>query len=141
METSCLKWGMKINVGKCKIISNDQRDIMIEGSPVGQVTELTFLGSVIPGSESDVKRRIMLASSAFGRLKENIWSRKDIGKNLKIRLQSTNITLMRQRHVLLTFEMRCLRSILGVNLRQRLRNDYICHQLSAEDSCRIYSIH
>ena len=77
---------MKINVGKCKIISNDQRDIMIEGSPVGQVTELTFLGSVIPGSESDVKRRIMLASSAFGRLKENIWSRKDIGKNLKIRL-------------------------------------------------------
>ena len=76
---------MKINVGKCKIISNDQRDIMIEGSPVGQVTELTFLGSVIPGSESDVKRQLMLASSAFGRLKENIWSRKDIGRNLKMR--------------------------------------------------------
>ena len=75
---------MKINVGKCKIISNDQRDIMIEGSPVGKVTEFTFLGGVIPGSESDVKRQLMLASSAFGRLKENIWSRKDIGRNLKI---------------------------------------------------------
>ena len=28
--------------------------------------------------------------------------------------------------------MRCLRSILGVNLRQRLRNDYICQQLIAQ---------
>ena len=37
LETSCLKWGMKINVGKCKSISNDIRDIMIEGSPVGKV--------------------------------------------------------------------------------------------------------
>ena len=41
---------------------------------------------MIPGSESDVKRRIILAYTAFGRLKDNIWSRKDINTNLKIRL-------------------------------------------------------
>ena len=144
LETACLKWGMKINVGKCKIISNDQRDIMIEGSPVEKVREFTFLGSVIPGTESDVKRRIMLASTAFGRLKDTIWSRKDISRNLKMRLYKALIlpiatyasetwTLREsEKQSLLTFEMRCLRSILGVNLRQRLRNTIIRQQLGVQ---------
>ena len=121
---------MKINVGKCKVISNDQRNIMIEGNPVDKVTEFTFLGSVIPGSESDVKRRIMLASSAFGRLKESIWSKKNISRNLKMRLYQALIlpiatyasetwTLREtEKQSLVSFEMRCLRSILGVSLRQ-----------------------
>ena len=132
LEAACLKWGMKINVGKCKVISNDQRNIMIEGNPGDKVTEFTFLGSVIPGSGSDVKRRIMLASSAFGRLKESIWSKKDISRNLKMRLYQALIyyrlphmpgtyasetwTLREtEKQSLVSFEMRCLRSILGVS--------------------------
>ena len=110
-----------------------------------QSAKFTFLGSVILGFESDVKRRIMLAFSAFGSLKENIWYRKDIGRNFKMRLYRTLIlpiatyasetwTLREseKQSLTLTFEMRCLRSILGVNLHQRLRNDYIRHQLSAQ---------
>ena len=51
-----MKWEMKIDVGKCKVISNDRHDdIRIEGSPVEKITEFTFLGSVIPGFESDVE--------------------------------------------------------------------------------------
>ena len=63
---------MKINVPKCKVISSHTQDISIDGNPVEKVDEFTFLGSVVPGSEHDVKRRINLASAAFRRLKENV---------------------------------------------------------------------
>ena len=137
LETACSKWGMKINVRKCKIISNDQRDIMIEGSPVEKTEEFVFLGSLIPGTEPDVNRRIMLASSAFGRLKDSIWSRNDISRNLKLRLYKALIlpiatyaaetwTLCEsEKRALLVFEMKCLRSIAGVSRIQRIRNDTI----------------
>ena len=66
LETSGKKCGMKVNPDKCKIISPNIDDIHIDGSIVGKVEEFTFLGSVAPESSSDVKRRIGLASSAFG---------------------------------------------------------------------------
>ena len=60
---------------------------------VEKAGEFVFLGSVVPGSSSDMERRIELTfgQSAFGRLKEKIWSRKDISISLKIRLYYTLI--------------------------------------------------
>ena len=144
LETSCKKWGMKVNPDKCKIISPDIGDIHIDGSIVGKVEKFTFLGSVVPESSSDVKRRIGLASSAFGRLKEKIWSRKDISMKLKIRLYNALIipiatyasetwTILRDdERRLNVFEMRCLRSILGITLRDHIRNDDIKQELNIE---------
>ena len=86
LEASCAKWGMKVNPAKCKVISSDQNDIKIDGKVVEKVKELIFLGSVVPGTPSDIKRRISLDSSAFGRLKQRVWSNRNITVQLKIRL-------------------------------------------------------
>ena len=81
---ACSKWSMKINVKKCKVISPETDNITIEGNDIEKVESFTYLGSVVPGTESDVKRGIALASTAFGNLKENIFSRKDVPKKLKV---------------------------------------------------------
>ena len=74
---------MKINIKKCKVISPKTDNITIEGNEMEKVESFTYLGSVVPGTESDVKRKIALASTAFGNLKENIFNRKDVPKNSK----------------------------------------------------------
>jgi len=53
-------------------MQSDIQDILVDDAPVEKVNEFKFLGSVLPGSNADIKRRINLASSAFGRLKKNI---------------------------------------------------------------------
>ena len=90
LEKACSKWGMKINVRKCKVISPETDNVTIKGNDIEKVESFTYLGSVVPGTESDVKRRIALASTAFGNLKENIFSRKDVPKKLEVRLYSSN---------------------------------------------------
>ena len=137
LEASCQKWGMKVNPAKCKIISSSPDDIQIEGKDVEKVQEFVFLGSVVPGTSSDVQRRIALAASAFGRLKEKIWSNQNVSMELKIRLYYSLIvpitiyasetwTLrVEEERKLLSFEMKCLRSLLGVSLRDRLKNETI----------------
>ena len=74
---------MKINVKKCKVISPETDNITTEGNDIEKVESFTYLGSAVPGTESDAKRRIVLASTAFGNLKENIFGRKDVPKNSK----------------------------------------------------------
>ena len=68
LEEACIKWGMKINGGKCKVISTSTDIIKIDGKNVDHVEEFVFLGSVVPDTSADAMRRIALAASAFGRL-------------------------------------------------------------------------
>ena len=92
LEASCKKWGMKFNPLKCKVISTDNGIIVIDNAAFEKVSEFTFLCSVVPGSTSDVKRRIRLAARAFGCLKDAIWSRKNISSiTLKVCLYQTLI--------------------------------------------------
>jgi hypothetical protein len=146
LEASCKKWGMKVNPDKCRIISSSTDNIHIDNNVVQKVDEFTFLGSVIPGSSSDIKRRIGLASSAFGRLKEAIWSRKDVSLKLKLRLyhalivpvavyasETWTIRVEDQRK-LSVFEMRCLRCLLGVTLRDRIRNENVRQRLGIDST-------
>ena len=86
LEDACKKWGMKINVTKCKILSPSDDSIQIDGEEVDHVQQFVFPGSVVPDSSTDVTRRIALASSAFGRLHDSIWSRSDVSIKFKVRL-------------------------------------------------------
>ena len=54
---------------------------------VENIDNFVFLGSVVPDTADDVKRRIVLTSSAFGRLKEKIRRNRSIP--LKSRLGYT----------------------------------------------------
>ena len=70
LEEACRKWGMKINGGKCRIISTSTDSIKIDSKNVDHVEESVFLGSVVPDTSADVMRRIALAASAFGTLRK-----------------------------------------------------------------------
>ena len=143
LEEACKKWGMKINSAKCKIISpEDNKAITIDGDPVEHVDNFVFLGSNIPGSTTDIDRRIGMASSAFGRLRSTVWNQLSISHKLKVRLynalilpialyasETWTITSVDLRK-LETFERRCLRAILGVTRYERLSNNYIRDKLN-----------
>jgi len=34
LENACRKWGMKISAAKCKVISSDIRDVLVDDTPV-----------------------------------------------------------------------------------------------------------
>ena len=137
LDAACKKWGMKINGAKCKIISPSDQAVVLDGSEVEHVKEFVFLGSVVPNSSDDVKRRISLASAAFGRLKIPIWQKREISKPLKVRLYKALILPIatyaaetwtiksEDSRKLEAFEMRCLRAISGVKLRDRVRNEKV----------------
>ena len=128
---------MKINGSKCKILSPSDEIITLDCSEVEHVKEFVFLGSVLLNTTDDVKRRVSLASAAFGKLKNPTWSKRDISKPLEVRLYKAFIlpiatyaaetwTLMSEdARRLEAFEMRCLRAIHGVTLRDRCRNDAV----------------
>ena len=139
---ACCRWGMKINPAKCKIMTEDPRDITLNQTPIDKVTNFVFLGSNVPSTEEDVKRRTRLAAWAFGRLKSTIWSNHDITRPLKVRIYQSLILpiatygseswALRKADCrkLEVFEMRCLRSILGVTLLDKIRNDEIRQRLN-----------
>lgn len=58
LEKACRRWGMKINVTKCKVMTEDQQDISLNNTNIEKVEKFVFLGSKVPSTEEDVKRRI-----------------------------------------------------------------------------------
>ena len=108
----------------------------------------TYLGGVITEnalSDQDITRRIGLAHAAMRTL-NTIWTAKDITIPTKVTLYQTLVlpivlhgsetwTLKAaDERRLNTFEMSCLRRILGVSRRERLRNDHIRATLGINSS-------
>lgn len=133
MEESCKKYGLKINGDKCKVISDEElHEITVDDKAIDKVQEFVFLGSVLPGTSSDINRRIALATVAFGKLKKNIWAHKTIPMKLKIRLYYALIipiatyscatwTLKKEdSRKLRVFENNCLRIMLQIKLSDRI---------------------
>ena len=135
---------MKINSKKTKIISESNQQISINGEEINHVEEFNYLGSMIPETSNAIKKRIAIASAAFGRLKEKIWSKRNISFKLKTRLYAALIqpivtyaaetwTIKEEdKRRLESFEMRCLRIIRGVNLTHHMRSDRIREDLDFE---------
>ena len=146
LEEACKAWGMKINVSKCRVMTNDQQNIILDGTTIEKADNFIFLGSNIPSVEVDVKRRTRLAAWAFGRLKNNIWSNQNITRSLKVRIYRALILpiatygaetwTLRKADIsrLESFEMRCLRSIAGVHLLDRIRSKDIRNSLHIKNS-------
>ena len=70
---SCKNFGMKINAAKCKVLSPFGDPVTIDSNPVGHVENFVFLGSYVPNSSNEIKRRIAMAS--FEKLNKLIWKR------------------------------------------------------------------
>ena len=60
--------------------------MVIQGEHSEIVNNFIYLGSSISNVSKDIKKRIDLALSSFGRIRKSIWSNKNIVLKLKIRL-------------------------------------------------------
>ena len=104
---------------------------------------------MLPGSSSNIRRRIGLASSAFGGLKEKISQRylKESQRYLNLTkislyyfliipialyVSETQSILKENERILNTFKMKCVKSVLSINLRDHVRNERIKQALKAE---------
>ena len=72
-------------MAKCKILSPSTETITLGGSEVEHVTNFVSLDSVVLNGSEDVKR-VSMVFSAFGRLRTNIWNKRDINQRFKVRL-------------------------------------------------------
>ncbi|RXM98263.1 RNA-directed DNA polymerase from mobile element jockey [Acipenser ruthenus] len=136
-------YGLKINADKTKVLTTDgsPANVHLDGTQIEQVQEFKYLGSVVQekkvASSTDVHGRIGQAIAAFVSLKWCLWKRANISVKTKIRLFRTLIlpillygsetwTLLKQDlNKLEVFQMRCLRQILSISLRDRIRNETI----------------
>ena len=86
LQQACLKWGMKINFDKCKVLTPSNSNIMIQGELLENVNSFAYLGSSVPNVTKDIERRTALALTSFARLRKSICSNRDILLKLKLRL-------------------------------------------------------
>ena len=140
--------GLRINAKKTEVMAiaknTSQRpftkegtvDITVEGSPVQQVSDFTYLGVIISSDgtiDRELSARIRKASGAFNQL-NNIWKNRNIQTNTKIRIYKAAVltillygsevwnTTKKQHHRLEVFHQRCLRRILRIKWYHRTRN-------------------
>ncbi|KAL5248275.1 hypothetical protein ACHWQZ_G017455 [Mnemiopsis leidyi] len=112
-------------------------DLTVDGNPVKQVTQFTYLGATITSDgkiEKEISVRIGKATGAFNQL-NNIWKNKNISINNKVRIYVAGVitiltygcevwnTTQAQSGRLETFHQYCLRRILRVRWFHRVKND------------------
>ena len=86
LQQTCMKWDMKINFDKSKVLTPSFDNMLIQGEHSEIVNNFIYLGSYISNVNKDIERRIDLALSSFGRIRKSICSNKNIVLKLKIRL-------------------------------------------------------
>ena len=88
--------GLRIHPGKSKILkvkTSGSETIMVGGSQLEEVSEFTYLGSIIDdngGTGADIKTRIGKARAAYGLLNK-VWKDRNISMRTKIRLFQSNV--------------------------------------------------
>ena len=79
LHESCCKWGMKISIKKTKVLSIGYEHglILLDGSVLENVTEFTYLGSIMSqdgGCIAEIDARISKASKVFGFWKKRVFT-------------------------------------------------------------------
>ena len=149
---SSSNFGLKINITKTEVqdISKQPQplNITINGETLKQTEKFTYLGGIISQSgtcSDEVQHRIGKALGVVKSLNK-IWSAKDISCPTKIELYRVLVlsillygaetwTLKKiDENRLNTFEMTCLRKIMGVTRLDKIRNDAIRKSLNIEET-------
>jgi hypothetical protein len=133
-------YGLQINAEKTRVLTTDGSltTVQLDGVQIEQVKEFKYLGSLVQektiAASSEVHSRIGQATSAFASLRWCVWRKSNITLATKIRLYRTLVlpillygsetwTLLKQDlNKLETFQMRCLRTILRISLRDHRTN-------------------
>ena len=142
-------YGMEINVGKTKTMTNHPEGIInpiqVKNEKVEVVQKFIYLGATISedGSKPEIIRRIAQATAILTKLKI-IWKDKNITLKLKIRLmhslvlstflyacESWTLTADIQRRIQV-MEMRCFRRLLNINYIDHITNEEVKRRIRLE---------
>lgn len=152
IRTESLKVGLKMNIKKTKVMYNGNvqgphlQGIQIGNDTIERVDEYIYLGQKVkagPGQEDEIKRRIAMGWTAFGR-HSNIL-RGDIPMCLKRKVFNTcivpviiygaetwSLTKVLERKIQAT-QRSMERKMLGITWKDKKRNTWIREQTSLED--------
>ena len=143
LDRACTRWGMQISVSKTKILTveeqlvGDQPPITLRGQALEEVESFSYLGSEVGQSakvEKEVAVRLEKAGKVYQMWRRKVFRSRNLGKATKMRvfrtmvmsvlLYSAETWPVTQHDIrrLKTFQMRCLRDILGLTLWDMHRN-------------------
>ena len=121
-------------------IGNIPCDITMRNQKIEIVDEFNYLGCYVTNDQKqckDIETRVSKASNAFNSLRRIVWYRKCISIQAKIRIfratvlpvllsgsEVWSLTVAEEQR-LKTFYMKCLRTIIGVSIADRMRNDLV----------------
>ena len=134
-------YGLKINADKTKVITTDgsPANVYLEGIQIDHIEKFKYslLQEKKVASTAEVHSRIGQATAAFASLKWCLWKKHNIIIKIKIHLFRTLIrpillygsetwtTLKSDVKKLETFQLQCLRQILGVSLCDHYQNETV----------------
>ena len=141
LDKACDLWGMCINSEKTKILTvgetEDEPPLKLKGQTLGEVESFSYLGSEV-GQTTKVEREVMVrlkkAGTAYQMWRWKVFRSRNLSKTTKLRafrilvmsilLYGAETWAVTQQDIrkLKTFQMKCLRDILGITLWDRRRN-------------------
>ncbi|KAK4294773.1 hypothetical protein Pmani_032624 [Petrolisthes manimaculis] len=141
-STGCDNFGLTISTKKTEAMyqpapgdAYHEPCITVKGQKLHAVEQFTYLGSTLSRTaniDTEVNHRISTASSAFGRLRDNVWKRRGITLETKLKVYRAAVqtTLLygcetwtpykRHENQLNGFQLRCLRSLLNIRWQDRI---------------------
>lgn len=160
LHCACQRWQLRINTAKThhlvvlprsaavqsELAAQEQPALTLGGEPVGRVQKLEYLGSTFCESgsiDADISARLSKAGFAFHQL-GRVWRLRSVPLATKMEIfrYSVLATLLYGSHAwaptqqqedqLHAFYMRSLRSLLGVTLRDHLRNEEVLRRCNAQ---------
>jgi len=156
---ACDNFGLTISTKKTEVMHQpkphelyQEPTILVNGQKLQAVDQFTYLGSTLSrvvNIDAEVNNRIAKASSAFGRLRTNVWERRGIKTSTKLKVYSAVVltTLLfaceswtvYQRHArqLNHFHTTCLRRILKIKWQDKVPDTDV---LSRANQPSIYTL-
>ena len=144
---ACDNFGLTISTKKTEVMYQPapgkpytEPHIVVKGQKLQAVDKFTYLGSTLTreaNADTEINNRVAKASAAFGRLRENVWERRGLSINTKLKvyravvlttlLYASETWTVYSRHAkqLNSFHMNCLRRILRVKWQDKVADTEI----------------
>ena len=142
LSTACDDYGLTISTRKTEVMHQPapheeyvEPSITVNGQTLQAVDKFTYLGSTLSRTtliDEEISGRIAKASAAFGRLRSNVWDRKGLSLQTKLKvykavvlpslLYACETWTVYSRHAkkLNRFHLNCLRKLLQIKWQDRI---------------------
>ena len=149
-SSACDNFGLNISTKKTDVMFQPapgnqyhEPQISVNGQTLQAVETFTYLGSTLSRNtniDAEINNRISKASSAFGRLRENVWERRGISFESKLKVYRAVVltTLLygsetwtayrRHEKQLNHFHLRCLRNLLHIRWQDKVPDTEVLRQ-------------